>query len=331
MKKADLPSFIKELMSKGIVVGPVRKPGGGYTFEVLSEESELALDYVASQTPPKKFLFPPKEILLEFYDSEVKPVFPEGGFIFFGLHPCDINALLIIDKVLTSNYEDPYYKARKEGLTIIGVDCKPEETCFCESLGTFKVEEGFDIFLRESGNYYYAYIATSKGESLTGSPIFEEISEEEARRVEEESYARYKGMVKVKVEGLPQRVDELFEQEDFWKPLGDKCLGCGNCTMVCPICVCFNVVDEVNADLKSGRRVRTWDACTLPAFSLVAGGLNFRPKILQRIRNWYYDKFKIFPDEVGRLGCVGCGRCVKYCPAGIDIREEIARMWGEKP
>ncbi|MHC1586097.1 MAG: 4Fe-4S dicluster domain-containing protein [Candidatus Hecatellaceae archaeon] len=329
IRKADVPSYVEELSKTFRVAAPVKKPEGGVKFEILDSDFELALEYTFTMLPPKKFLFPPREVILEFTDSQVKLPKIDGELLLFGLHPCDINALLILDKVFSANFEDPYYWERRRKTIIVGVDCKPAETCFCKSLGTFRVEKGFDLFLRESNTYYYAYAATDVGEKLVEYPYFEEVSAEEAQRVEAESYSRYRNMVEVKVEGLPQRLDQLFEEEEIWEKLGEKCLGCGNCTMVCPVCACFNVVDEVDANLKSGRRVRTWDACTLPGFALVAGGLNFRPRIAQRVRNWIYDKFKIFVEEVGKPGCVGCGRCINYCPAGIDLREEIARLWGE--
>ncbi|RLG16745.1 hypothetical protein DRN63_03915 [Nanoarchaeota archaeon] len=134
----------------------------------------------------------------------------------------------------------------------------------------------------------------------------------------------------VRLDGLSERIHEIYEKEDLWKELVRRCLACGVCTAVCPVCCCFNIYDTINIDMKTFRRIRRWDACTFPEFSLVAGGLNFRPEIKNRIKNWFYDKFKVFPDIIGKFGCVGCGRCITYCPAKIDIRKEISKIWDEK-
>jgi sulfhydrogenase subunit beta (sulfur reductase) len=126
-------------------------------------------------------------------------------------------------------------------------------------------------------------------------------------------------------EKLPEHLDASYECE-MWTRLGKRCFGCGSCTMVCPTCFCFDVHDEVDLNLANGARVRTWDSCQLVDFALVAGGHNFRPTIASRVRFRIYHKFRIEPDQINQIGCVGCGRCTRTCPADIDMVELLTDL-----
>ncbi|MGP3667125.1 MAG: 4Fe-4S dicluster domain-containing protein [Candidatus Bathyarchaeota archaeon] len=280
----------------------------------------------------KKLFLPPEEEVLEFKGLRVKEKVVTEKRVLFGVHSCDINALHILNKAYSFRYKDSYYLARRKNTLIIGVECQPSETCFCKSMDAFTVNKGYDLFLRKLNEEYYCVdIASKLGEKLTESPIFEDVDSALAREAKKRFFEKVKEKVPVKIEGLPEKMDICFADEKIWSDIAKRCLGCGNCTMVCPVCCCFNFVDTVDIDFKTGKRVRKWDACVLPNFSVVAGGINFRPTIQHRIRNWFYDKFKVFVDQVGVPGCVGCGRCVAYCPAKIDLREEIKKIWERFP
>ena len=124
---------------------------------------------------------------------------------------------------------------------------------------------------------------------------------------------------------LPQQLEACYEGA-MWKRLSERCFGCGSCTMVCPTCFCFDVQDKMNISLTKGTRVRVWDSCQLRDFAMVAGGHNFRPTILSRARFRLYHKFRIEPEQINEIGCVGCGRCTQNCPADIEITEILREI-----
>jgi len=331
IEKTKIPEFIKDLAENYKVFGPVKKDGV-YVFEEFNPEKPFEVKYTKTMVSAKKIFFPPEEIIMEFKGLKVKEKIVEEKIVLFGVHPCDINAMLILDKMFSLDHPDPYYWARRKNLVVIGVECEPTDTCFCKSMGTFELREGYDLFFREMDeNNYCVYVASEIGEKLTDTALFEDVDPTIALEIEKRSIEKIKEEIPVKIEGLPEKIHSMYKNDKIWEEIAKKCLGCGNCTMVCPVCCCFNVVDTVDFDFKTFKRIRRWDACTLQEFSMVAGGLNFRPAIKHRIRNWFYDKFKVFVDKVGVPGCVGCGRCATYCPAKIDVRKEISKIWEESP
>lgn len=330
--EADLISFIDDLAKDYPVYGPREKEGpveagDEYEFDEIESAEEISLKHPPTMVPPKKYFFPEKEDILEIQDADVEVPEEVEEFVIFGVHACDINSFLILDDMFSEDpFNDPYYERRRESSIVIGIDCEPTEYCFCKSMGTDKAEEGFDLFLTEvpDEDSYIVTIGTETGEELASDDIFESVDREFAEEVIENSLD-WEEEESVNVRNLSDLARQSFGDEGVWAELGEECLGCGNCTMVCPCCNCFDVQDESSLESSKVTRKRTWEACTLLEFAEVSGG-NFRESIDSRYRNWFYDKFRIFKEEIGEFGCVGCGRCIRACPVDIDPREVIQEV-----
>ncbi len=250
--------------------------------------------------------------------------------ILFGVHACDIYALNILDQVFSGKYDDPYYQARRKNVAIIGIDCWPDEHCFCRSMRADFVDKGFDLFLGELGDHYLTFVGTALGDDmvLATGPLFQDVSQEDIDEYKRRSTGKRQGFkLDVEIRDLP----EIFEMEyrsEIWDELGEKCLSCGSCSMVCPTCYCYDVADDTQLGSREGRRNRSWDSCLFATHALVAGGENFRKGRASRIKYRFYHKQRGFVAEYGRPSCVGCGRCISACPVKIDVIEVIDKLRG---
>ena len=279
-----------------------------------------------TSVPPKEILFPETQCMFRFTtgrDASIHgpPELAEKTII-FGISPCDARAFTLLDRVFDGDDpKDPYYLERRRNTVLVGLGCSsPSANCFCTSLGggPFSKDE-LDILLTDLGDRYYADVVTERGRELVEehSRLFDACTPKDAaereRRVEEAEKALKR---KMDTGDLPDRLDKGFDS-DIWGRLAMKCLGCRACTFLCPTCHCFDIQDEVRA--RQGRRVRVWDSCMVPEYSLHASGHNPRPARMNRLRNRVYHKFKYFPDNFDTWGCVGCGRCIDICPVNMDI------------
>ena len=332
LPKAKLDFFASVLQQFGDVHAPVERDGN-YVFQPVSKWSEVRLDYNRTILPPKKYFLPPGETLFRYEIGEGYVPPTEGlerRIILFGLHACDIYALNILDEVFAGRYPDPYFQTRRRNIPIIGIDCTPDEHCFCRSMRAEFVDRGFDLFLYDIGDYYLTFVGTALGDDmvLATGPLFGEVTETDVDEYKRRSDSK-RDLFKLDVEirDLP----EIFEMEyrsEIWDELGARCLSCGTCSMVCPTCYCYDVIDDVELGSVSGTRRRTWDSCLFATHALVAGGENFRETRSSRIKFRFYHKQRGFVAEYGRPSCVGCGRCIVACPVKIDIVEVIDRLRG---
>jgi sulfhydrogenase subunit beta (sulfur reductase) len=188
--------------------------------------------------------------------------------------------------------------------------------------------DGFDLFLHEIGRGYLVRIGSEKGLRLVeeNGDLFADAEQKDIEEFKENEKRRGESFkLELDTSGLQDMLD-LSWDDPVWKETADECFGCGTCNLVCPTCRCYDVVDYVGLDLKSGERVRRWDSCMLRKHGLVAGGLNFRPTRLERLRNRFNCKGGLTD---GSLNCVGCGRCTVYCPAEINYVEIMKRIRGE--
>jgi sulfhydrogenase subunit beta (sulfur reductase) len=280
--------------------------------------------------PPKKFFLKPKEKIFTF--DEEKGAYEEnleaGKTVVFGVHPCDINAMKLMDKIYTYETPDKYYETKRENTVIIGHSCHPDEYCFCRSLGTNYATDGFDLFLHETKGGFFVRIESDEGNTIASenSELMKDVESSDINNFKEAERKREKEYtLELNVGGLTDMLALAYESE-VWKEYADKCFGCGSCNLVCPTCRCYNVVDYVNLNLKSGERVRELDSCMLKKHGLVAGGLNFRPTRIERLRNRFNCKGSL---REAMLNCVGCGRCTVYCPSKIDYVEVLKKVRGE--
>lgn len=340
LKKEDLIRLYALLAEGNKVVGPARKGEDMdgktiYAFEEASAFSDLHLDYTSTKIPAKKFFMPFREKMASFV-IEGKNWNKEIGFnidspfVFFGMHACDINALNKLDKVLLgSHYPMPYYSAKRKNMFIVGIDCTPQPYCFCRSMGADTVFNGFDIFLTDLGDYYFAEILSD-----TAYNFLKQITNEEPGENDHALYMRTtvekskKFAAHVDTTDLTKILDMEFHS-DVWKKWGDQCLSCGTCANVCPTCYCYGVDESVELDLSRAQKTKLLYSCNLIDFAEVAGGHNFRPESHTRLKYRYYHKHRGFVEAYEESLCVGCGRCGESCLAGITVPEVIASVRGE--
>jgi len=251
-------------------------------------------------------------------------------YAFIGTRPCELAAIAIQDKVFLENgHQDPTYARRREGTFFVSVDCtEPGGTCFCDSMGTGPgAESGYDISLIEAidgaDHYFVARSGSDEGAEVLaavgGVPADDDLVAHAAGLVGEA--ADKMGRV-LDTNGLKEVLADSLT-DPIWDELAARCLTCANCTMVCPTCFCSAVEDRTDLNATQAERVRRWDSCFSFDFSYIHGG-PLRPSRSARYRQWMTHKLSSWIDQFGMSGCVGCGRCITWCPVGIDITANAA-------
>jgi ferredoxin len=334
MEKSAVGSLINVLRKKGYeVYGPVRK-GPEFVFGTVSQAGDLALDYITTIISPKKYLYAPSEKLFSFNSDGFNIKESSDGTgkqALLAVHPCDLSAIALLDKVRTSGaaFEDPKYKEKRNNTLLVGLNCsKAGEQCFCPSFGAGPdAKGGFDLLLTDLGDRYLVETGSDSGKTIATDLKLKKASASDAQEKEKKTKAVRQSIKRgISTDGLPKTLDNKFNHE-IWGKLKDDCFSCGACTTVCPTCYCFNVVDNVDFSLKNGERVRNWDSCQLIEFGQVAQGGNFRKDRDARVKQWIYHKLNYFPQQYGgSFACVGCGRCIKNCTKGIDITNVIKNV-----
>ena len=245
-----------------------------------------------------------------------------------GVRACELAALGIHDRVLAGGtFVDEDYRARRDSLLIVAVQCtRSASGCFCTSMGTGpEVREGHDLVLTELDDGFVVGAGSAAGERLLARlPGRLASPAEQGAATAAVNAVRSEIGDPVVMEGMR---DRLMDQLDNprWAQVAERCLACANCTMVCPTCFCTSTRIESDLDGTVNVAERQWDSCFTAGFAKVAGG-NFRPERADRYRQWLTHKFATWFDQFGTAGCVGCGRCITWCPVGIDVREELAAV-----
>jgi sulfhydrogenase subunit beta (sulfur reductase) len=308
----------------------VQKPG---SFRLIQTGQARYFDFIPAAQSWKQFLFPPRTALFDIQCKKGKWEVklnddPQPRYALIGVRACELAAIQIQDRIfLRPDFYDPLYRARREGLFILAVNClKPAETCFCLSMGTGpRHKAGFDLCLTELDDVFLVEVGSELGRSLVARRSFELASGFALSTADQEMEQASRSMVRsMDTSDLPDLLLDHLEAKR-WTEVGKRCLSCASCTQVCPTCFCWEV-DEASDPLgKSASRERRWDSCFSLPFSHFYGG-NSRPTIRSRYRQWLTHKLASWKGQFGVLGCVGCGRCITWCPVGIDLTEEVAAI-----
>jgi len=332
LHKDELSALVAEWVKRYRVYAPVLR-GGALRFDVVGSAQEVVLDYRNTPKSPKSVFLPQTECLIRFGrgrdDFNVVASVPldDTPTILLGARPCDARSFLLLDKVFAEGtYLDPYYKARRDNTLVIALACDhPRQTCFCHAFDSGPYDrEGSDVFLRQAGDAYLVEAVSARGAQMLEPLSLAQADQthlDEAAETEGKALSRLRDIESVA--GIEIALPALFDSE-VWAEISEKCLACGTCTYVCPTCHCFNIEDIVLAS--GGDRVRAWDSCMYPAFTMQASGHNPRPDQASRWRQRTMHKFEYLPRNTGRYGCVGCGRCITACPVGLDIRHVLQRV-----
>ena len=303
-----------------------------FTFEEIKEKSGLkniALEYDITILPPKKIFFPANEILFTLKNQKINEPKPAKPALILGVHPADIYGLLQLGEIMANPKPDYYYLKRKEKSIIIGVSQNRHDHDFSKRWGILSghLPPIFDIFLdKMPDGGYLATVGSPAGKKLIRKIKLKKAGEKLVAQIKAGHIAEQEPDGQAYDQDTIKKAVIASQDGKIWEELEKICLGCGICTYVCPLCYCFDVEDKTDYSTGECTRCRNWDACTLPTFAEIAGGKNFRPALKNRYFNWYFHKFVRGLEEYGQAQCVGCGRCSKFCPAGINVENVLDRI-----
>ena len=317
---------------RDLPVGWTDEQDGG-SYRLRRRDDGALFGYVVGPHSWKQHLFPPRSRLWRaerggdtFRVLEEPP--EETRYAFLGVRPCELHAIAIQDRVfLEGAYVDPAYRQRRQGAFIVAVQCgQAGGTCFCASMAAGpRASSGFDLALTEivgeERHYFVVESASERGEEVLAELETEAASKQQQAAAEQATERALEQMGRsLDTEGLRELLAGNAENPR-WERIAERCLACGNCTLVCPTCFCTTVEDVTDLTGDVAERWRSWDSCFTQDFSYLHGG-SVRTSTASRYRQWMTHKLSTWIDQFGSSGCVGCGRCITWCPVGIDITEE---------
>jgi sulfhydrogenase subunit beta (sulfur reductase) len=352
---ADLQRLLDTLSAKGYrVVGPIVREGS-VVWETISSVSELPIGWRDQQEPGryrleqtgsqeifgvvhgpqslKPFVFAPREPLLQIKRSKdgftTSPTLPQPEKVaVIGARACDLAGLVIQDRIfLNETYRDPYYATRREGLFVIAVNCtRALATCFCASMETGpRAQRGYDLALTEVDKQFMVEAGSEAGRDILSTILLPAASDELISAAASSIHACAQSQIRrLDHSRLPQALYEAHEHPR-WDDVAGRCLACTNCTMVCPTCFCHTVEETPDLSHQDTAHARLWDSCFTQEHGYIHGK-NIRPTIKDRYRMWLTHKLASWIDQFDTSGCVGCGRCITWCPVGIDLTEELQAL-----
>jgi sulfhydrogenase subunit beta (sulfur reductase) len=318
----------------GVRLGP-----GGY--QLRRRDDTAAFGHSAGPQSWKQFLHPPRERLwsaartpgggFELSDEAGEAEPPSYAFV--GVRPCDLRAIAIQDRVLAQ--PGSRYAARRARLFIVAVNCtEPGETCFCASMGTGPgADQGYDLALSEmvdeGGHRFVVDVGSARGTDVLDQVPSEPADEATVRRARSGVEAAAGRMGRQMETGDLRELMAGSHQAARWDDVAARCLTCGNCTMACPTCFCTAIEDTTDLTGDHAERWERWDSCFDLDFSYLHGG-GVRKSAQSRYRQWLTHKLGTWHEQFGSSGCVGCGRCIVWCPVGIDLTEEVTALRAER-
>jgi sulfhydrogenase subunit beta (sulfur reductase) len=331
IRKENINNFLEYLISYGEFYAPIKISEKFYDYRKVDDIHLVEFKYDRTISPPRKHFHPPQEKMFYFDREtvELREAFQDENkkLVLFGLHSCDIAGLRIMDSRFIDDQPDPYYCKRRENGIIVGLSCLPDENCFCNVRRIDFVDIGFDLFLHEIPDGYVVRVGSVQGHKIIdpNEELFDNVTQDDIdnliafEETRESMYALRGNWDNLRYL-LELRADHLL-----WQRESEKCLGCGNCTLVCPTCRCYDVKDIPSMDGNTGERIRFWDSCQFRSHGLVAGNHNFRESKEDRFKNRYMCK-NAYCRELTTAYCVGCGRCTAFCPAGINYKVNLMEI-----
>jgi sulfhydrogenase subunit beta (sulfur reductase) len=335
--KEDWVAALKGMKDSCKVFVPV-KQGDYHNFTLLEEETVPNFDFQNTRLSAKSTVYPQSERMFESTndpDDSESGIFKEPPKDFeaqavVGIRPCDAHAFHIVKPNFDNpEYRDPWWVKRFESTILVGLGCnEPCPSCFCSSVGGGPFnEKHLDVLLYDLGDNFLAKGLTEKGEAfLEKAGAGAEADEASMKKADDLATSSMEKMTSgPQTDKLKDKViNDLFDAP-FWEEVAFACLNCGTCTFLCPTCWCFDIQDETCG--KDIDRIRNWDTCMAPLFTLEGSGHNPRNNKFQRVRQRFMHKLKYYVDKYENgIQCSGCGRCVRYCPVNIDIRQVAELM-----
>ena len=322
--RKSLQNIVDAWIGQGnVAAGPAFVKPDVCMYAPLASGEQLALDgFIHPANSIKEFFFPRHEKIytyrfkghkLELDDSEPAKT-PQ---LILGARPCDAASIAILDRVFNWDYRDKFYNLRREATTVVSLGCAGyDNNCFCTSVGLGPAaEKGSDAMLLPLGDgEFEVRCFTEKGKALFAGKT--QTSSKEAKPISGPEN-------RVDVELIAAQLEKNFE-DPAWREIALRCLGCGACAYTCPTCHCFDIVDEGNA--AGGARVKNWDSCQFPMFTMHASGHNPRSTQGQRQRQRIQHKFRIYPEKFGETLCTGCGNCTRNCPVELGVLNTLLSL-----
>lgn len=311
-------------------------------YRLRHEGGDALFGYTVGPQSWKQYLHPP---LVKVFDAErsegVFRILNNGHersrpYALLGVRPCELSAIAVQDKALLDGpFADSVYRNARENAFIVAVQCtRSASTCFCASMGTgpkIKDTKSADVTLTEmvaaEEHWFLVEAGTGRGREVLGDLEHRKATREESQAAEAALEAAAGAQTRsIATTGIRELLSQNFEHPR-WDQVAERCLTCGNCTMVCPTCFCTNYEDSSDLSGDRAQRWRRWDSCFTMQFSYIHGG-SVRTSGKSRYRQWLTHKLASWIDQFGSSGCVGCGRCITWCPVGIDITQEVEAIRG---
>jgi ferredoxin len=309
----------------------------GGTFRLQRAEDDAVFAHTVGHDSLKRFLFPPQLAIWRARRGadgalEVEEPEPPPRYAFIGVRSCDLHAVAIQDRVFLGNrYVDPDYEARRRDAFFVAVNCgRAGGTCFCTSMGTGpRVTGGFDLALTEvidgDGHRFVVEVGSDRGAEVLAELDHRAAIGDDAAAPDAAAARAAASMGRTMDVSDIRDLLQANAEHPRWDEVADRCLSCGNCTLVCPTCFCSTVEDTTDLAGGETEHTRLWDSCFTLGHSYVHGG-SVRQTGRSRYRQWMTHKLSTWIDQFGTSGCVGCGRCITWCPVAIDITEETAAI-----